>query len=166
MKKTLLPVFFLFIVSSFTAHKFYVSLTEIEYVEEKKMLQIISKVFLDDIEAVLGQRYEEEVSFTKDETSNASAERLLVRYYTQKLQLKVDDKDVTLNYIGSEIEADQLVVYLEVNKVNPFSAIRITNHVLMDLFEDQQNIVHVTARGTTKSMMAVQERESQLLKFR
>ena len=47
----MVPVFMA--VTSLKDHKFYVSLTQVEYVKEKQSLQIISRVFLDDIEDAL-----------------------------------------------------------------------------------------------------------------
>jgi len=40
------------------AHKFYLSVTNIEYSEKSKALQITSRVFIDDLEALLLERYD------------------------------------------------------------------------------------------------------------
>ena len=47
----LLGICILFLLSSFTgAHKFYVSVTNVAYSEEEASLQIISRIFIDDLE--------------------------------------------------------------------------------------------------------------------
>ena len=38
-------------------HKFYVSVTNIQYSEEDNSLQITSRIFIDDLENVLEERY-------------------------------------------------------------------------------------------------------------
>ena len=49
----LLPLF------AFTAaHKFYVSVTNVTYSEKNEALQITSRVFIDDLEEVLKERYD------------------------------------------------------------------------------------------------------------
>ena len=51
---------FLLVITCFSfapVHKFYVSVTEMEYVKEKKSVQIITRIFIDDFEAVLNTRF-------------------------------------------------------------------------------------------------------------
>ena len=40
------------------AHKYYVSVTQIDYVEDRESVQIITRIFIDDFENVLRQRYD------------------------------------------------------------------------------------------------------------
>ena len=47
------------------AHKYYVSNTQIEYVSEEKELQIISRVFINDFEMLLRQRYDETITLAE-----------------------------------------------------------------------------------------------------
>ena len=54
MKKTVLlfGLFFLTIsLSSFEMHKFYVAIFQVQFVPEKKRIQITSRIFLDDLKA-------------------------------------------------------------------------------------------------------------------
>ena len=39
------------------AHKFYVSVTNFKYVEEEQAFQITSRIFIDDLDDVLAERY-------------------------------------------------------------------------------------------------------------
>ena len=67
MKKTFLLFLALLPLLAFTAaHKFYVSATDIEYNEENRSLQIISYVFVDDLEKLLKTRYSEELFLLKE----------------------------------------------------------------------------------------------------
>ncbi len=56
MRKLLFGVSLLFIlltITAFSAHRFYVSIYQIDYKPAKRELQIISRIFLDDlVEAV------------------------------------------------------------------------------------------------------------------
>ena len=86
-------------ISGTPAHKFYVSITKIEYVKEKSSLQIITKIFIEDIEDALQKRYDPSISLdTKKETETADED--LKNYILQKITIKVNGKPVTLDYIN------------------------------------------------------------------
>ena len=54
----LLPI----LVASTHIHKYYVSVTKVEYVKEQQSVQIISQIFIDDFENLLRQRYDESIT--------------------------------------------------------------------------------------------------------
>lgn len=60
IKKTIL-VLLLPLLAFTTFHKYYVSVTQIEYVKKQQSVQIISRIFLDDFEDVLQARYNEKL---------------------------------------------------------------------------------------------------------
>ena len=53
MKKVIILLLVLPLLLSFTLHKYYVALTEIEYREDTQSVQMIMNVFMDDIELSL-----------------------------------------------------------------------------------------------------------------
>lgn len=166
MKKSILLFLLLLPLISFTAaHKFYVSVTEMEYNEKNNSLQIISRVFTDDMENLLKTRYSDELYLVK-KGEHPDAEAFLKKYLSAKLKILVNGEAKTFNYIGKEYDNDQLVLYLEVENVEPFKNISVQNEVLTDLFPDQKNVVHVTYGGTTKSLLLSRHNESGEIKFR
>ena len=64
MKKQLLLLFAVLFLSSFSAHKFYVSVTQIDYVPSKKRVEITSRIFIDDLEKGLTKKYNKKVKLT------------------------------------------------------------------------------------------------------
>ena len=139
-------------ISGTPAHKFYVSITKIEYVKEKSSLQIITKIFIEDIEDALQKRYDPSISLdTKKETETADED--LKNYILQKITIKVNGKPVTLDYIGKEYETDMVVAYVEVKGVKELNTIEIENKVLMDLFPEQQNIIHLKTPKSRRSLI-------------
>ncbi|KJJ38439.1 DUF6702 family protein [Aequorivita vladivostokensis] len=152
------------LISATSAHKFYVSITKIEYVKEKKSLQIITKIFTDDIEDALQHRYDPSISLdTKKETE--AADEYVQKYILQKLNIKVNGKPVQLNYIGKEYDLDMLVAYIEVTNVPNLKSIEIENKVLMEMFPEQQNIIHLKTTNSRKSLMLDKDESSGKLKF-
>lgn len=139
-------------LSATPKHKFYVSITKIEYVKAKNSLQIITKIFTDDIEDALQQRFDASISLdSKKET--AAAEEGLKNYILQKINIKINGKPVQLNYIGKEYETDMVVAYIEVKEVTTLKTIEIENKVLMELFPEQQNIIHLKTSKSRRSLI-------------
>ena len=153
MKKTFLLFLALLPLLAFTAaHKFYVSATDIEYNEENRSLQIISYVFVDDLEKLLKTRYSEELFLLK-KGEHESSDMYIEKYFRDKLKISVEGKTRKFNYIGKEYDKDQLLVYLEVENVEPFEKISVENAVLTDLFPEQKNVVKVERNGSIKSLL-------------
>lgn len=152
------------IISAAPVHKFYVSITKIEYVKEKSSLQIITKIFIDDIEDALQQRYNASISLhTKKETE--AADEGLKKYILQKINIKVNGKLVKLDYIGKEYDTDMVVAYIEVKDVKELKTIEIENKVLMDIFPEQQNIIHLKTPKARRSLMLDQDEPKGKLDF-
>ncbi|AXT58317.1 peptidase E [Aquimarina sp. AD1] len=166
MKKLLIILsVFLVSLSSFTAlHKFYVSVTQIEYKEEEKSLQIISRIFVDDIEEVLRKRYDETIELVSNEQEE-KVDQYLTTYLKQKLSITVNGEEVFFNFIGKEYDNDLVLCYLEVENVESLKTIVVSNQVLMDFFDDQQNIIHVKKQEKRKSLILEKEKDQGMLKF-
>lgn len=166
MKKLLIILsVFLVSLSSFTAlHKFYVSVTQIEYKEEEKSLQIISRIFVDDIEEVLRKRYDETIELVSNEQEER-VDQYLTTYLKQKLSIIVNGEEVFFNFIGKEYDNDLVLCYLEVENVESLKTIVVSNQVLMDFFDDQQNIIHVKKQKKRKSLILEKEKDQGMLKF-
>lgn len=150
--------------SAAPVHKFYVSITKIEYVKEKNSIQIIAKFFTDDMEKALRHRYDRSISLdTKKETE--AADEYLKRYILQKIKIKVNGKPVKLDYIGKEYDTDMVVAYIEVTGVMDLKTIEIENKVLMEVFSEQQNIIHLKTSKSRRSLILDKDEPSGTLKF-
>lgn len=165
MKKTLLLFIVLMPLLAFTgAHKFYVSATDIEYNEENRSLQIISHVFIDDLEKLLKERYSEELFLLK-KGEHPQADRFIERYLRDKLKIKVNGKEVELNYLGKEYDNDELLLYIEGIHVAPIHNIFVENAVLTDIFPEQKNVIKVEYKGVIKSLLLTRSDVGGILKF-
>tara|TARA_R110000772_G_scaffold209125_1_gene319671 strand:+ start:247 stop:750 length:504 start_codon:yes stop_codon:yes gene_type:complete len=151
LKISLLILLFPLITGS-TGHKFYVSITKIEYVAESESLEIITQFFLDDIEEVLRKRYRPDVSLgTTKETEEDTA--LLKEYILQKLKISVNGTPVTLDYLGIEYDIDMVKSYIEVNGIEDFESIEVEFKALTEIFAEQQNIIHFKTSKKRKSLI-------------
>ena len=165
MKKLLFLFLLGFPMFSFvSAHKFYVSVTEMEYRPEKNSLQIISRVFIDDFENVLKARCNKDLFLTA-EKEHKNAEAFVERYVNEKLKVKINGEFQNLNYLGKEFKDDMVLMYIEIEDVPNFDEIEVSNTLLFDLFPDQKNIVHVKLRNETKSLLLMRDNEEGSLNF-
>lgn len=152
------------ITAAFTGHKFFVSVTKIEYKQEKESLQIITQIFVDDLEKTLSERHLKEIHIgTKKET--AQDEEYLKEYLLKKLKIKVNGAFASLNYIGKEMDIDQVKCYFEVTGISELKGMEIENKILMDLFEDQQNIIHVKTPSNRRSLILDRANPKGMLNF-
>lgn len=167
MKKISFILASFFLLSGFKsgAHEFYLSVTEITYKKETQSLQIITRIFADDFEEVLRMRFDDEIRLIPDGEKGPVSE-MTKKYLDQKLQIKLGEKPLQLNYLGKEYDADQVVLYIEIENVPHFNEIEVTNAILTDLFDDQKNVVHVQLNGVTKSMLLQKDNDSESLIFK
>lgn len=166
MKKIVLltSVLCLFVCTAFAPHKYYLSVTDIVYNKEQRSLQIITRLFYDDLEDVLRERYKE--GLRVDETSNQEELDLYIKkYVNSKLIITVNGEAKTLSYLGKEYEDDYVVCYIEITGVPSIETLEIENTVLMDAFTEQKNMVHTNILGKKKSLLLVDGNAKAVLNF-
>lgn len=149
-----------------SVHKFYVSVTNIEYSEKEDAFQITTRIFIDDLEDILLERYELEAKLDSNQEA-AEADRYIERYLRSKFAVSLDGSERNFTFIGKKYDNDVIICYLEVEQVN-FNAlkeIQVQNEVLMDLFEEQQNIVHMKWKGKKRSFVLIRENNKAMLKL-
>ena len=155
----LIPVF-----SSFCMHKYYLSVTDLKYNEEEKSIQMITRLFYDDLEEVLQERYDETILVDKTADQD-KLDRYIARYVKAKLEIKVNGTLQEINYLGKEYEDDYIVCYLEVIDIESINELEIQSTLLMDLFTEQKNMVHTDILGKKKSLLLQDGNAKALLKF-
>ncbi len=150
---------------SFTsAHKFYVSVTNVVYSEKSTSFQITSRIFIDDLEEVLKERYGIDAKLaTKDETQIANS--YIEKYFRTKFTVELDGKIASYSFLGKEYDNDVVICYLELENVDlsNLKSLAVQNEMLTDLFEEQQNIVHVKWKGKKKSFVLIKENNKGML---
>ncbi len=137
-------------------HKFYVSVTNIQYSEEDNSLQITSRIFIDDLENVLEERYGVELQLATEKESKET-NFYVEKYMRSKLVFKADGKERAFLFLGKKYDNDLIVCYLEIEDIDlpKLKTIEVENDILTDMFEEQQNIVHFRVNGKKKSFVLV-----------
>lgn len=152
------------LLSMTVAHKFYVSVTNIRYSEAEETFQITTRVFIDDLEAVLLERYGVKTSLATDAEVN-DANAYIEKYLNRKMVFKVNGEHVPYTFLGKEYETDIAICYLElpVGPLSEISTLEIQNDVLTDMFEEQQNVVHFRIADKRKSFVLIRESNKGML---
>ena len=162
--KLTLVLFVLPLVAFTTAHKFYVSVTQIEYVKEQASVQIISRIFVDDLEILLRTRYDENITLNVDKEMS-TANFYIEKYLSEKLKIDINGQAKAFTFIGKEYEDDIVLCYMEITDVEQITSFVITNQILQDLFEEQENIVRTHINSKHKSFILQKGNDKGVLNF-
>nr|WP_321222138.1 DUF6702 family protein [uncultured Psychroserpens sp.] len=163
IKITLLALIFPFFLS--TAHKYYVSVTQIEYVKKKKSVQIITRINVADLELTLQERFDKSITLTAI-NEKSTVDDYIKKYLKQKFQIKINTKEVAFNFVGKDYDNDQVACYLEIENVEAIDTIEITNTVLFDLFPKQKNVIKSKINGTVNNLIFTKEDTNQYLNYK
>lgn len=140
------------LVAFTVAHKFYISVTNVGYSEKDDALQITTRIFVDDMNAVLKERYGIDSKLGTKKESELDND-YFEKYLRSKFLVEVDGKTTEYTLLGKKYDTDMIICYMEVPKVNlkKVSTIAVINELLTDLFDEQQNVVHFKVNGKKKS---------------
>jgi len=146
-------------------HPIHLSVSEINYSETDKALQITSRIFLDDLELSIQNQLNKPGFDLLQPGKDFTTEKLISDYVLQRLSVKLDGKLQKMNFLGFEREDPAIICYIEIENVKKFKTIEVKNEVIMETHNDQSNLVHVTYKGPIKSMRLVREKPADTFTF-
>lgn len=148
-------------------HDFHVSKCEVDYNQAEQALQVTLHLFLDDLQLSMQKQGAEEVFLCTDqETENA--EIALFQYLKHNLQFDVNENEnIAYNWLGKEMSEDKLAVwcYIEISNIYKLTFLKVKNTLIMDVYDDQQNIVQVKGASKSGFFMLHKDKESQSITF-
>lgn len=168
MKKKLLqfimPLFLVVLLSSFAWHKFYVTVTQIDFVPNKKRVEITSRIFIDDLEKALERKFKKKFYLT---TSNEieNADVLIQEYLKEKIKISINKKSQKIEYLTKEVEGDVLIFYTKIAISKKINTFEIYNSLLTDTYKEQQNIVHLNINGNKNSFLFTNSETNQKIDY-
>ena len=154
-----------FLILLFFPHPIHISVTEIEFNEKNKALQITSRIFIDDLELSIGSKIHDENFELLSPKPGTTTDQYLREYLADHFHVKLDGKPAKINYLAHEVENPAVVCYLEIENVKKFKTIEITNDVIQETHANQSNLVHVTYKGPVKSLRLIRDKPTDVLKF-
>jgi hypothetical protein len=149
----------------FFLHPIHVTVTEIEHDEKDKRLEIMLRVFIDDLELGIRKDLNQPELDLVAPKNNMATDEMIAQYVAKHLKISLDNKVQKLTYLGHEQEDDAFILYIEGPNAKKWKTINITNDFLTELHDDQSNLVHVTVKGTVKSLRLTRDTPSDKLTF-
>ena len=155
-------VFFVFLCSF--SHKFYVSITQIEYNASKKQIQIATRYFIDDVEKAIFTKFQEKI-YIDTKTMTEIQKKMVEEYIIANYLIKINSKNQTINYLGFEIENDIIIMYLTINNVKKINTLDVKINTLFETIETQQHIVHTEINDKKCSLLLTEDNRLQSCKY-
>ncbi len=138
---------------------------QINYASEKKMLQITSRIFVDDLRKGIEKKYNNKTFLGTEKETDADVE-LLKKYLSENFAIKINGQTKSVVFLSKELEADDvLVCYARITAVDKFNILEISNTILLDWNAEQQNITHITAFGSKKTVLFTESSRKEVLKY-
>jgi hypothetical protein len=167
MKKTILITFFglLFLtLTSFSAHKFYVALYQVNYAPEKKMLQITTRIFVDDLNTSIGKKYQKKINLGSEKETDEDL-IFFKKYFNEKFNIKVNGQVKPIHFISKEMEGDVLICYFSIKEIQKINSIEIYNAVITEGNSEQQNIMHFSVNDVKNTLLFTESTSKGVLKY-
>jgi hypothetical protein len=163
MKK--LGLLLIFLTLSSFAHKFYVSIWQINFAPGKQRLEITSRIFADDLNNALKAKFNQPFNLG-EKAQTAQQETLFKQYAAANFSLKVNGKPVALEYMSSETKNNVFISYFRATGITKVDKLDITNKVLQDFVTEQQNIIQTQVGGQKESLLLTTDNPSGTIEYK
>jgi hypothetical protein len=154
-----------FITLCFYLHPIHVSVTEIEFDKKDKALEIMMRVFIDDLELSLRNSLNQPELNILTPGNGRSTDDLIRNYIKEHFKLTLDDKPQKIHYLGHERESEAFILYMEVPDVESWKTVSVLNDIIMSTHNDQSNLVHVYVDEEVKSLRLTKNTPAGKLSF-
>jgi hypothetical protein len=128
-------------------HDFFISILTIEHDPDQAQLHLTWRMTTHDVEHALSPAIGGKALHLGTDQQHPQADSLLQAYVLSHLQLKVDDRPLEVKYLGKEVEMEDMYCYLVVDDVKEIGSLTVFCTLLFDMFDEQENAVHVEAEG-------------------
>ena len=128
------------------SHPIFVSVTTVEANAKENILEISSRLYTEDMEAVLKKLNGKTIDLIngKDRTD---INNRVKDYMQQHFKLLVNGKSLKTTYLGFEKDSDAIIVYLQVNGNVNTPAFHVYNSLLYDHTSEQLGLMHFVKNG-------------------
>jgi hypothetical protein len=125
-------------------HPVHVAILNVDLDPKTGKIEIAFKLYSDDIESVILNRYKADLNITHGADPGAHTEAIH-RYIGEFLEITVNGTKIDeWDYTGNESDEESTWLYYTKLWPGQIKEISIKNEVLMDLYEDQTNLVIIS----------------------
>lgn len=160
----IVTIAFMFVLfSAFAVHKFYVGMFQLEFVAQKKELQITTRLFIDDVNDALEKKYHKR-TFIADPKESKEDQISLQNYIVEKFKIKINNQSKAYFFLSKEVENNVLICYFKIKDIPKINSIEIENSIMTELYPEQQNIIQFNNNGKKSSLLFTEETTTGTLK--
>lgn len=145
-------------------HPFYISVCQVDHNPETGALEVSFRIFMDDLELALETMGTDRLRLGTERESE-KADLYIGRYLARHVEIEINGRRVSTAFLGKEVDSDAIWCYVEAEDVPDLKTMTMTNTLLLETYEDQVNLVHVTANGQKKSLVFDGQQIRQTLDF-
>lgn len=146
-------------------HPVHVTLTSIDFVKEKRALEVFVKLYYDDF--LLECTNEGRKVKTGGYTGNENDLRVLMEEYLgDKIIIKINDREVHGKLKDLSVQDNEVRVNLEYNDVKQPTSIAIKNLILTEIYSDQANMVIIRIGDFEQGLKLTSELREQTFKIK
>lgn len=128
------------------AHPYFISVTDINHNASTKELEISIRIFTDDLENTLKMYTKDKVDLINP-LDKSKMDKLVNDYISRNVKIKVNGKDVVMEFAGYEISDASTWSYFEIKNITSVKDISVTNSLLHDYKKEQINILDIKANN-------------------
>lgn len=125
-------------------HDYFISILTMRHNTEAHTMDMTWQMTAHDVEHALANVADLKLGSQQE---HPKADSLLNAYFMDHLQLNTDSSQLHWQWIGRELEGENLFCYMEVQHIDSLVGLRISNTLLYDVFPEQQNKVIVEVIG-------------------
>jgi len=144
-------------------HRFYTAIYQIDFVPQKKMIQITTRIFADDLNDALTKKFHR-TTFLGTEKETIADIDLMKKYLSEKFKFTVNGKLQSMNFLSNEFEDNVIICYYNIKEIAKLKSLSIENSILTEVHPEQQNIIQFNDNGTKKSLLLSSETIKGMLK--
>lgn len=138
-----------------TLHKVHVSVTNLEFNQPGQRVEIVIRVFTDDLQTALSRRANRTVNI---DPATAGGDRkvveLVMAYLRSSFELKNKaGRTVALSWSGIEGQPDMFWIFVKGRTQGGLEGAQLRNKIFCELFDDQVNIVNAKHQGKQVGLM-------------
>ena len=122
----------------FSIHPIYISVIEIKSKENN--LEIVFKIFRDDLEDGIKNNLGKNVSIDTQSKIELNNE-IIQEYLNTVTSFKVNDEKKELFFLGFLLENDRIKINAKISNNSSINRIEIYNEILIDVFSNQKNVI-------------------------
>ncbi len=145
-----LVLFWLGNVFALNAHTYHTSLTRIDYNVKEKLVEISIHLFTHDLIPALERQSKKSIDLEK----TTDIDKIMFEFVNRNFVLTdKNDKAKTLVFVGKEIQADTVFVYVQADSSEGLESFNLKNTFFFDAYPEQTNLVIARYAGKKADLL-------------